>query len=128
LVERDVEIQVIGIHDGQNVELKTKGKYVKKNDSEYLEYMDEENIRNHMKIERDAIYLTKYTEPPTNMIFKEKEKYEFNYQTAYGPMEIVMITKELETKCEGYNYDIYIKYDMAVAGEMMEKELRMVVR
>ncbi|HAN09207.1 MAG TPA: hypothetical protein DCP90_01165 [Clostridiales bacterium] len=128
MVERAVKIEVKGTSDGQTIELKTTGKYIKKNESEYLEYLDDDNVRNYMKIEKDSIYLTKYTNPPTNMIFKEKEKHEFKYQTPCGSMDMSILTKELKVNQQGYDYDICIRYDMIVSEEIMEKELTILVR
>ncbi|HCC07368.1 MAG TPA: hypothetical protein DEP72_04330 [Clostridiales bacterium] len=128
MVERVVNIEVKGIDAGQTTELKTTGKYIKKNDSEYIEYLDDDKVKNYIKIEKDSIYLTKYTNPPTNMIFKEKQKYDFKYQTPCGSMDMSILTKELKVKQQAYDYDISIKYDMTVSAEIMEKELTIVVR
>lgn len=128
LVEREINIDIIGIHDGQKIVTHAIGKYAKKADSEYIEYIDDDGVKNLLKILADTLYLTKYTTPSTNMVFKENQKFEFKYQTAYGAMDLIMQTNELRIQRDGYDYDINIKYDVITNGESMARELTIKTR
>ncbi len=128
MVERNIYIDVVGIQEGQKVEVHEAGKYSKLSDSEYLEYTDEDGVKNHLKILSDSVYLTKYTNPPTNMIFKEREKYNFKYQTSYGAIELSIMTNQLKIERRGYDFDISIKYDMVSNGEAMKREISITTR
>lgn len=128
MIENKVNIEVIGKQHDEEVKFVGEGKFIKKGESTYLEYIDDDKIKNHFKIEDKKITVTKYTEPVTNLIFEEKVPYSTKYNTPYGALELTILTNKLEIQKSGLDYDIKINFMMVIAGGKVEKQLNIKIK
>ncbi|RKD33483.1 DUF1934 domain-containing protein [Thermohalobacter berrensis] len=85
------------------IELVTEGKFYKKNDTYYIIY-DESEISGMegstttLKIEDDKVLMQRFGTSKSKLVFEKGKKHKSQYHTAYGNMDIEVITNSMDIK------------------------------
>lgn len=88
-------------NEKDTIEIMTRGKFYKKGDSQYLVYDESElsgmeGSTTTLKIQQNKVEMKRFGAYKSNLIFEKDKKHISLYQTAYGNMEMEVITNHIE--------------------------------
>ena len=104
------------------IEVQTPGEYFKKDNKYYAEYEETEisgmkGTTTILEINPEKVVLMREGTTTANMEFEKNNKYTTLYNTPYGVLELVISTRNIKVDIDDNGGDIYIDYDMSVAGQ-----------
>ncbi|MDD6308906.1 MAG: DUF1934 domain-containing protein [Clostridia bacterium] len=110
-MQKEVIISIQGMEKMQedseavNTKLVTEGKYYKKGDKHYLSYKETEATgfgatTTMLKIEKDAVSVTRYGQINSHMIFKNGERHTGHYETPFGSFTIGVVSDAVRVEME----------------------------
>ena len=70
-----------------------------------------------LEINPEKVVLMREGTTTAKMEFEKNNKYTTLYNTPYGALELVISTRNLKVNIDDNGGDIYIDYDMSVAGQ-----------
>ncbi|WP_139905703.1 DUF1934 domain-containing protein [Clostridium thermarum] len=108
------------------IEVKTPGKYYKQSDYYLAQYNETEvsgmeGTTTSLQIQPNKVLLIREGTTTAKMEFAKDSKYTTLYNTPYGALELVISTKELKVNVDDKGGEIFIKYDMSIAGQIPQK-------
>jgi uncharacterized beta-barrel protein YwiB (DUF1934 family) len=108
------------------IEVKTPGKYYKEQDYYFAQYNETEvsgmeGTTTSLQIQPDKVLLIREGTTTAKMEFEKNGKYTTLYNTPYGALELVILTKELKVNVDEKGGEVFIKYDMSVSGQVPQK-------
>lgn len=112
--------------DNDVIEVQTPGSYYKENEQYFAQYVETEvsgmeGTTTTLKIKPNKVLLIREGTTTTTMEFEKNNKYTTLYNTPYGALELVILTKELNVNLDEKGGDIFINYDMSVSGQVPQK-------
>ncbi|NLZ47714.1 MAG: DUF1934 domain-containing protein [Clostridiales bacterium] len=104
------------------IEVQTPGEYFKKDNKYYAEYEETkisgmEGTTTILEINPEKVVLMREGTTTAKMEFEKNNKYTTLYNTPYGVLELVISTRNIKVDIDDNGGDIYIDYDMSVAGQ-----------
>jgi uncharacterized beta-barrel protein YwiB (DUF1934 family) len=104
------------------IEVQTPGSYYKEEHRYFAEYKETEisgmeGTTTTLEIEPGKLSLIREGTTTTRMEFQRNGKYTTLYNTPYGALELVILTKELKVEVDDKGADIFVNYDMSVSGQ-----------
>lgn len=104
------------------IEVQTPGEYFKKDNKYVAEYEETEisgmeGTTTILEINPEKVVLMREGTTTAKMEFEKNNKYTTLYNTPYGVLELVISTRNLKVDIGEDGGDIYIDYDMSVAGQ-----------
>jgi len=123
---RDVLIKISGLQmmdrDSDNVEIITTGDYFLKNGKHYVIYdevMDgfDGNVRNTVKISRDAMDIRKQGVVGAHMVFELDKKNMTRYATPMGEMLVEISTNQIQVEENEDKLKISVEYSLDINYE-----------
>jgi uncharacterized beta-barrel protein YwiB (DUF1934 family) len=102
------------------ITIKAQGKVYEKNDAIHVVYeeVDEDTklkATSRLKITKDQVEVNRSGNSISKMIFKNSEKYECDYKTAYGLLNIDIFTNSLKIDIkEDIGIDVDINYELII--------------
>ncbi len=103
---REVKIKIIGKQidysgEEDTIELVTEGKFYKKSRAYYLVYDESEisgmeGFTTTLKIEQNKVIMKRFGPSNSNLIFEKGIKHKSDYHTAYGDMDIEVLTNKID--------------------------------
>ncbi|MDP4088934.1 MAG: DUF1934 domain-containing protein [Bacillota bacterium] len=112
--------------DEEAIEVKTPGSF-SKDDYIYRAIYDEteisgmEGTTTTLEIEPDKFVLIREGSTSTRMEFMKDNRYTTLYNTPYGPLELIILTKDLKVNVNDKGGEVYVNYDMSVSGQTPQK-------
>ena len=108
------------------IEVQTPGSYYSEEDHYFAQYNETEvsgmeGTTTTLKIKPDKVLLIREGTTNAKMEFEKNSKYTTLYNTPYGALELIILTKELKVNVNDKGGDIYINYHMSVAGQVAQK-------
>ena len=112
--------------DEDVIEVQTPGSYYKEEDLYLAQYNETEvsgmeGTTTTLKIRPDKVLLIREGTTNAQMEFEKNSKYTTLYNTPYGALELVIQTKELKINVDEKGGDIFINYNMSIAGQVAQK-------
>ena len=104
------------------IEVQTPWEYFKKDEKYIAEYNETEisgmeGTTTILEINPEKVVLMREGTTTAKMEFEKNNKYTTLYNTPYGALELVISTRNLKVNIDDNGGDIYIDYDMSVAGQ-----------
>lgn len=104
------------------IEVQTPGEYFKKDDKYYAEYEETEisgmeGTTTILEINPEKVVLMREGTTTAKMEFEKNNKYTTLYNTPYGALELIISTRNIKVDIDDNGGNIYIDYDMSVAGQ-----------
>ena len=114
--------------DENSIEVVTPGKFYKKEDCYYAEYIETEisgmeGTTTTFKIYPEKFSLLRMGTTTTTMDFEKNNKNMTLYSTPYGVLEIELDTKTLEIRVDEKGGDIMLNYNLSVSGQTPQETL-----
>lgn len=108
--------------ENDTIEVQTPGEYFKKDNKYYAEYEETEisgmkGTTTILEINPEKVVLMREGTTTAKMEFEKNNKYTTLYNTPYGVLELVISTRNIKVDIDDNGGDIYIDYDMSVAGQ-----------
>ncbi len=112
--------------DEDAIEVQTPGSFFKERNLYYAQYDETEisgmeGTTTTIEINPEKLLLIREGTTTAKMEFQKNNKYTTLYNTPYGSLELVILTKELKINISDDGGDILVNYDMSISGQMPQK-------
>lgn len=126
-MDKNVIVSLKGIQTGLDnqtttLEMMSEAKFYKKDNTYYIVYEETEitgmeGTKTTIKISGDVVNLIRFGTISSNMIFEKGIKHSCSYGTSYGSIDVSVEAKDMKIKIDDDGGEIYIGYDVEIAGE-----------
>lgn len=112
--------------DEDAIEVQTPGSFSKERDL-YCARYDEteisgmEGTTTTIEINPNKLLLIREGTTSAKMEFQKDNKYTTLYNTPYGSLELVILTRDLKIDINENGGEIFVNYDMSVSGQLPQK-------
>lgn len=130
-IKKDVIISIKGIHEtegriGEGVEFVTAGEYCSDGDMTTFSYEESEltgleGTRTFFKVEKDMVTLTREGTVTAQMVFEEKKKHLFAYETPFGATTMGVDTRSIVSKLGENGGNLEIKYSVDMDNAVISR-------
>ncbi len=126
IMEKEVQITVIGVHGEDSEQSQNMGTYYKKSGKHYVFYDERVSaegdlVRNYLRFDEDFVTLQKNGTLRTEMLFERSKKYPMDYHTPYGSFQFQIDTKEIWIEEEEDQLKLTIQYQMEMDEETRDE-------
>ncbi|MCL2627682.1 MAG: DUF1934 domain-containing protein [Oscillospiraceae bacterium] len=121
-------LPVFAESDDEAFELMTEGEYKQTDDISTFSYIEnpftgQDGLLTTFAVEPDRIVLSRGDEMSSDMIFSEKQKHHFLYNTPFGSVMMGIDTHSIKKNMENDSGNIEIRYDIEVDNVAVSRNL-----
>lgn len=103
------------------IEFVTVADFVKKNNKYYVTFSDldefeTKSTKTTLKIENDKVTMLRFGENNSQLIFKEGNKYDSHYETAYGAFSLSVMPDNVNIDIDDNGGNLCLSYDVYFNG------------
>lgn len=117
--------QVYTSHEDTHSEV-FKGKVAKKGDNLYIIYTEENKDQtittNQIKVDKESrVYIKRMGSTRSNLCFDKNKSHKTFYQTLYGTMELIFVSRVVEYQFVSAEHRIRLEYDIYMGEDKLSR-------
>jgi len=121
-------LPVLSENEDEAFELMTDGEYSQKDDVSIFSYIEnpftgQDGLLTTFAVENDRIVLSRGDDMSSDMIFSEKQKHHFLYNTPFGSVMMGIDTHSIKKNMDDNGGNIEIRYDIEVDNIAVSRNL-----